>query len=116
MNQDIKIIKEKISGDELKSFLGRPFDDMVKFVVDIEKEIIALGGEMHSDAEEVLLLNGSLQKNLWGANIYPLEEGEKMIEYISLINIRPSQDNRLMEIENEEVKNKVKKIIEKLLV
>jgi hypothetical protein len=116
MEDYIKIIKEKISEEELKNFLGRPFGDMIKFVVDIEKEIIALGGEMHADAEKVLLENGSEQKNLWGANIYPLADGEDKIEYVSLINIRPSRNNRSMEIENEEIKSKIKKIVEKLLL
>ncbi|MFH0972839.1 MAG: DUF5674 family protein, partial [Patescibacteria group bacterium] len=69
MEQNIQIIKEKISNKELKSFLGKPFDDMVKFVVDIEKKIVALGGELHVDAEQILLESGSKQQNLWGGNI-----------------------------------------------
>lgn len=115
MNLDIKIIREKISKDELRSFLGKPFYDMIKFVVDVEREIIALGGEMHVDAEQVLLHDGSSQKNLWGANIYPDEREEERVEYVSLINIRPSQGSRLMEIRDDELKMKIKNIVKKLL-
>lgn len=112
--ENIKIIKEKISHDELMSFLGRPFDDMIKFVVDIEKEIIALGGEMHADAEQVLLDNESEQKNLWGGNIYPGESGME-IAYESFINIRPSQNNRSMEIHDDKLKIKIERIVKKLI-
>lgn len=112
--ENIKIIKEKISDDELRSFLGKPFDDMVKFVVDIEKEIVALGGEMHADAEKVLLDNKSEQKNLWGGNIYPRESGME-IAYESFINIRPSQNNRSMEIQDNKLKIKIKDIVERLV-
>lgn len=111
----MKIIKEKINNKELRLFLGKPFDDMIKFVVDVEKEIIVLGGELHSDAEQVLLENRSKQKNLWGGNIYPDQKSEFQLEYESLINIRPSQNNRSMEIQDEALKNKIKNIIEKLI-
>ena len=115
MNQKIKIIKDKINNNELRLFLNNPFVDMIKFVVDIEKEIIAIGGEMHADAESVLLKNSSEQRNLWGANIYPDMENDNKIEYHSLINIRPSQDNRSMEIENDKLKLKIKNIVNKLI-
>jgi len=47
---------------------------MIKFVVDVEREIIVFGGELHSDAEEILVENGSDNRNLWGGNLYPLKE------------------------------------------
>ena len=114
MNQNnIKIIKEKISEDGLRLFLGKPFNDMIKFVVDVEKEILAIGGEMHADAEQVLLEDGSEQKNLWGGNIYPENQGSASLEYESFINIRPSQNNRGMKIEDNELKLKIKNVLEK---
>jgi hypothetical protein len=115
MNYPIEIIKEKIDKEYLKKFLDNPFKEMVKFVVDIEKEIIALGGELHSDAEEILTKNGSDNRNLWGGNLYPLGEKNNRIEYTSLINIRPSQDNTSMGIQSQEIKTKVDQIIDKLI-
>lgn len=116
MNQDIKIISKKISKRELRSFLGKPFDDMIKFVVDVRKEIVALGGEMHADGEQILLEKGSKQKNLWGGNIYPNAKGSRKIEYISLINIRPSQNNRSMEIKDKTLRTKIESVIKKLIM
>ncbi|PIT93553.1 hypothetical protein COU00_03765 [Candidatus Falkowbacteria bacterium CG10_big_fil_rev_8_21_14_0_10_43_11] len=89
---------------------------MVKIVIDIKREIMAIGGEMHADAENLLLQDGSKQDDLWGANLYPDLPAEDFIEYKSLINIRPRVGNRLMEIGNEEIKEKIKKIINKLVV
>lgn len=109
-----KIIDKKISEAELREFLNQPFPEMIKFVVDIDKEILALGGELHADAEAVLLEAGCEQKNLWGGNVYPDSKIEK-IEYDSLINIRPSQNNRSLEIQDEFLKNKIKNIVYKLL-
>src|SRR3990167_5438532 len=111
----IKIVAQPISQAELKQFLGNPFDEMVKLVVDVEKEIVALGGELHSDAEELLLKNDSNQRDLWGANIYPKKVDRERIEYSSLINIRPSQNNGSIEEEDESIRQKIYNIILKLL-
>ena len=90
------------------------FGDMVKAVVDIEKGVMAVGGEMHADAESLLLANSSQQDDLWGINIYPdLPVGER-IAYESLINIRPQQ-NKSMTVESEDVRKKIKLIIDTLI-
>jgi len=97
---------KKLTADELNAFRENPFENMIKFVVDVNTMKIALGGEMHADAEKALLDAGSNQEDLWGANLWPWEVPPR-IEYISLINIRPSQDNRRMEIRSEEIRAKV---------
>ena len=89
---------------------------MVKFVVDIEKKILAVGGEMHADAEALLLQEGSKQSHLWGGNIYPSNEPDSRIEYTSFINIRPMDDNTSMEIMDEHIKNSVKELVEALVL
>lgn len=101
--------------DELHSFLGQPFTDMVKFVIDVDRKIIALGGELHSDAEEILINNGSRQENLWGGNVFPFETPTDKIEHSSLINIRPAQNNRTILISDKNLTNKIEKILNKLL-
>ncbi len=90
--------------------------EMIKIVVDIKREIIAADAEMHADLEEILLHNGSQQQDLWGANIYPDKEGESILEYTSFINIRPAQNNRSMEIEAPEIRQKIFNIIQHLLL
>lgn len=84
----------------------------IKAVTDIKRQILSVGCELHSDCVEELMADGSVYTNLWGANIYPQE---KKIDFISLINIRPADNNRSMDIENPEIRKKVEDIIKKLL-
>ena len=88
------------------------FDTMVKFVVDINRQRVALGGEMHADAEALLLQEGSDQSSLWGGNLYPWNDPEQRIEYTSFINIRPMDENASMEIMDDSIRKSLKKIIE----
>jgi maltose-binding protein MalE len=111
----IRIIKEPITFEELKKIAEERYGDMVKAVVDVEKEIMALGGDLHSDEEVFLLENGSLQENLWGINLWVEKPFEEMIEFDSIINIRPKQGNRSRFIEDENIRNKIKEIIKKLI-
>ena len=112
---EIKIIKEKISLAEVQKVALENYGDMVKAVVDIKKGIFALGGDLHADAEAVLLQAGSEQPDLWGINIYPSEPQEERIIFSSLINISPKRQNRSMIIEIPEVKRKIKEIIDSLI-
>lgn len=113
--EDIVVIRQKISKEELKQLAERRFGDMVKVVVDISRRIMAAGGELHADEEAVLIEDGSDQQNLWGINIYPDEPEEKMIEFDSMINIRPSQENRSRNVENAEVREKIINIVKNLV-
>jgi len=99
--------------DELKQMATATFGNMVKAVVDIDRDIIAVDAELHSDLEAILLDNGSKQKNIWGINLYPDLRGEDFIEFDSLINIRPSQGNRSRGVEKEEVRKKIVSIVTK---
>lgn len=85
-------------------------------MVDLEKNVIAIGGEMHADAEEILIGQGSKQDNLWGINLYPFEKDEDFIKYISLINISPRRKNLDMEIQDPGIKSQIKKLVDKLIV
>lgn len=107
---DIVVLSEPIDADVLKTLVARFFEDMVKYVVDVERGVAAVGGELHADAEAVLLEDGSSQEHLWGANYYPGRGSEGCIEYTSLINIRPSQGNPSMVIQDEGVQGRVRDI------
>lgn len=111
----MEIIKAKITKKELSERFLNYFKTMTKAVVDIEKGIIAVDAELHADLEERLLENGSKQENLWGINLYPFNDKDNLIEYTSLINIRPHQDNYSMEIADPAIKKKVKDILEKFI-
>lgn len=112
----MKIIKDKIQIKELKEMADNGFGNFVKAVVDIENEIMAVDAELHSDEEALLLEGGSFQKNLWGINLYPELGGEDFIEFDSMINLRPSQENRTRGVDNPEVREKIKVVINKLVI
>ena len=87
----MKILKEKIKFEELQNFEEEVFfDDMIKCVVDVDRDLIAINAELHSDLEELLLENGSSQKSLYGINII-LDDGE--IEFDSMINPPRNRDD-----------------------
>jgi hypothetical protein len=112
----MKIVHEKMTIPELKEMSEKMFGDLVKTVVDVEKEIMAVDAELHSDQESLLLEKGSEQKNLWGINLYPdSANSEDFIEFDSMINIRPSQGNRSRGVDNPELQKKIIKIVNKLV-
>lgn len=111
----MKLIKDIITLDELKETAVETFGDFVKAVVDVDQEIMVIGGELHSDEEAFLLNLGSHQENLWGINLYPVARTVEWIEFDSLINIRPSQNNRSRNVENEATRVKIINIVNKLV-
>jgi len=104
------IIRDKIREEEWREIL-KQYPSMIKLVVDIKKEVLAIGCELHIDCMDELLDDGSDPKMIWGANIYP----DKSIDFVSLINIRPAANNRSMKIEDVEIQKKIESVIRKLL-
>lgn len=113
---DIITMATPLPIDKIKSIAQDQFGTMVKAVVDIERRIMAIGGEMHADEEDHLLSEGSKPENLWGINIYPGLDKENRIEFDSMINIRPAVQNRSRNVENPETRNKITEIVHRLLV
>jgi hypothetical protein len=112
---EIVIADRRLDPAEVARLTGLFFEDMVKYVVDISRRMAAVGGELHADAEKLLLDSGSRQADLWGANYYPGRGRDDCIEYTSLINIRPAHGNRSMEIEDPGVRELVREITFSLL-
>lgn len=109
---EIQIVRVNIQKADLKRIAEECGSDFVKGVVDVEKDIMAIGGEFHADEEELLIeREQSERKNLWGVNLYPDRSGEEWIEFDSLINIRPSKGNRSMNVEDDYVRERIKKVI-----
>ena len=109
----MKIVEEVTKkGDLAKS--AEVFDGpMVKGVVDVEKGLLAVDAPLHADLEKMLLENGSRQDDLWGINLWFEDEGEDLIEFDSMINVRPRQGNRTRDVEDPEVRAKIVEIVEK---
>ncbi len=112
----IQIFENEIPLSEIIEISKEYYFPMIKGVIDIENEIVAFGGEYHMDANVVLLEKGLQQSDIWGFNIWTDQERENWIEYTSLINIRPSAQNKGMEIENQEIRSKIKEILNKKII
>lgn len=111
----MKIVAQKISIAELSAMAEEMYGNLVKAVVDIEKEVMAIDAELHADEEKLLLEQGSKQENLWGINLYPGLKGEDFLEFDSMINLRPAQSNPSRGVDNEETRNKVREVVNKLM-
>jgi len=109
----MQIITETLTLTELKTMAKNMFGDLVKAVVDVDRELIAVNAELHSDLEALLLEDGAKQKNLWGINFYPDLTGDDFIEFDSMINMRPSQNNRSRGVDSEEIQKKIIDVVSK---
>ena len=115
MTADIILVDEPITRVQLKEIAQKRMGDLVKVVVDVEQGIMAIGGELHADEEAFLLERDSKQDNLWGINLYPDLSGPEMVEFDSVINMRPRQNNRNRSVESEELRVKILEIVHKLI-
>lgn len=112
----MKLVDNKpILIDELKQMAERMFGDLVKAVVDIRERIMVVDADLHADQESLLLENGSRQDDLWGINLYPDQTDEDFIEFDSMINLRPSQNNRSRDVENPETRKQIIEIVRSLV-
>lgn len=111
----IKIVREAMTKADLNAMAKQQFGDMVKAVVDIDQGIMAIGGELHSDEEAMLLEQGSQQSNLWGINLYPERPTSEWIEFDSMINVRPSIGNRSRYVERADIRDAVTAIVNRLV-
>jgi hypothetical protein len=105
-----EIFRAPIPKKTIQRLADEEFGNMVKFVVDLEKGIVCAGGGLHSDEEEMLLEHGSRQSHLWGANFYLERPHQKRYEFISMINVRPSDGNRSQLIMSGAIRQEVSKL------
>lgn len=107
----IHIIRKPATPEQIAEML-QAFDDFIKLAVDVDKEILAGGGNLHADCENTLLQDGSRQENIWGADWVP---NDKEVRFDSFINIRPNQNNPSMTIHDPVIRDQVERITRRLL-
>ncbi len=113
---ETKIVKDKIAKDELKALAHEQYGDIIKAVVDVEQEIMGVGGELHVDIQSILIeKENSEGANTWGINLYLEKSGDDFIEFDSMINLKPNFGNKTRGIEDEKVKKRIYEIIIKLV-
>lgn len=107
----IHIIRHRASPTQMQDML-QALGSYVKLAVDVRRRILAGGGALHADCESILLEDGSQQIDVWGADWIP---GTQEVTYESLINIRPRQGNRGLELRDPALREQVASIVRELL-
>lgn len=91
---------------------SKMYGDLVKAVADVDTGVMMIDMGMHADGEVFLLQKGSQQANLWGFNLYPKKFGtDEFIEFDSMINIRPSQNNMSRHVHDEAIRAQIIDIV-----
>ena len=114
----MRILESPITkSDLIKSSVNFIDDNTIKAVVDIKRELLAVDSPMHYDCEQLLLENGSRQEDLWGINLYLDESNiDDLIEFDSMINIRPAEGNRSRSVEDPAIQSRIKEVVLKWLI
>jgi hypothetical protein len=107
----IVIVRKPATSSQIAE-MRTEFADVIKLAVDLEREVLAGGGELHADCEQSLLRDGSKQEDVWGGDWYP-DIGE--VGFGSLINIRPRQGNRDLELQSSALRQRFEAIVRCLL-
>jgi hypothetical protein len=107
----ILIIREPATVEQIAQ-MEQAFGILIKLAVDIRRGILAGGGSLHADCEQMLLEDGSQQEDIWGADWYP---HEREVAFEALINIRPRQQNFGLEIQDPAVREQIEAIARRLL-
>lgn len=109
------IVRDRVTLAELGAMAHAMFGDFVKVVVDVERGIAAVGGDLHSDEEQILLEDGSAQEHLWGVNLYPAVSGDDWVEFDSMINVRPWQGNRSRGVDDAATRAAIASVLNRLV-
>jgi len=112
----IQIVTTPVTLDELRRMAEQQFGDFVKAVVDVGRGVMAIGGELHADEEAVLLQEGAGQADLWGINLYPGAPAADLVEFDSMINVRPSRGNRSRGVEDAAVQRRIQDVVARLVI
>jgi len=103
---------DRISVSELQAMSEKMSEPLVKGVVDINERLLVIDAEMHVDQEQFLLERGSKQSDLWGINLWPEQYGSySFVEFDSMINIRPWQNNRSRSVEDHALREIITAIV-----
>jgi hypothetical protein len=113
MGDGMRILEEPVTIDKLKKIAADTFGDLVKAVVDVRLGLVVIDAELHSDQEALLIENGSSQKDLWGINFYPYLEGDNFVEFDSMINMRPNQENMSRGVDDPSIRKEILGIVDR---
>ena len=105
------ILRERISRADLVRMAEEQFGDRIKAAVDVWREIMAVGEDLHADNGAALLADGSRQRDVWGIELFPRESGRDWIEFDSMINLRPSAGNRSRGVDDQRIRTRISDVV-----
>lgn len=116
MEMKTRIVKDKINLKELEALAHEQYGDIIKAVVDVEREVMGVGGELHIDIQSLLIERENSQgQDTWGINLYLEKTGDDFIEFDSMINLKPLLGNKTRSVEDIELQDRIRKIVNKLV-
>ena len=111
----LQIVRQPLTRADLAAEAALGFGDMIKAVVDIRRDVMALGAELHADEETALMDDGSRQSDLWGINLYPSDDSDEWLEFDSMINVRPASGNRSRGVDDEATRAAIQRVVQQLV-
>ncbi len=113
---ETRIVKDKVTQNELKTLAHEQYGDIIKAVVDVKQEILGVGGELHIDIQSLLIEKENSQgQDTWGINLYLEKAGNDFIEFDSMINLKPLLGNKTRGIGNLDIQDRIREIVGKLI-
>lgn len=107
----ILVLDRKATPEEIKQ-AREIYDDYIKTVIDVEKDLLAIGGEYHIDCEEILIEMGSKLENLYGGGY---RVSTKEVEYMAMSNYKPALNKNTYEIMDKDIREKLYELTKKYL-
>lgn len=113
---ETRVVKGRITREELRALAHEQYGDVIKAVVDVAQGIVGVGGEFHVDIQSILIeKEKSRGDTTWGVNLYLDKTGGEFIEFDSMVNLKPALNNRSRSVESEEVREKIRAIVSRLV-
>jgi len=106
------VLDRKITPEEFQR-VREAYEDYIKTVVDIEKDLLAVGGEYHIDCEQALIETGSKASNLYGGGY---RVSTKEVDYMAMSNYKPALGKLTYEISDIKVRERLKELTEEFLM
>jgi hypothetical protein len=116
MPSRIRLVDDPLSRQELLTTAQAMCGPFVKAVVDVQRRVLVIGGELQSDEEAYLIDRGSRQHDLWGINLYPANVGDGFLEFDSMINVRPASGNRSRAVDDPAIQRQIRDIVAALVI
>ncbi|MEK7175955.1 MAG: DUF5674 family protein [Patescibacteria group bacterium] len=114
---ETRIVKDKVSKEELQALAHAQYGDIIKAVVDTAQEIMGVGGELHVDIQTLLIQQEHSEgRHTWGINFLLDKAGEDFVEFDSMINLKPLLGNKTRDVENPEIRKMIRAIVNKLVI